>query len=158
MYLYTYSNSSNLYCSSNPRFYQSCTSCINVGGSAGCGWCLQSSSCETKQNCRGEWVSPNDVCVHDKLFTMIILIIVLIIIVILILLLFFIYYSMDICINNILRGQSRRNLSYDNCSHDYQDKSRLQRFCYSDDSYIYGKNLSLGRTLEKLSMSKHLSK
>lgn len=59
---------------------------------------------------QGEWVGPGDVCIHDKLYSMIILIIILIIIIIIILLIFFIYYTMDSCIRSVKKRNKRRRL------------------------------------------------
>ena len=59
---------------------------------------------------QGEWVGPGDVCIHDKLYSMIILIVILIIIVIVILLIFFIYYTMDSCIRLVNKRNKRRRL------------------------------------------------
>lgn len=51
MHLYHISNSSSMYCSSNPRFSFSCSSCISSGGPSGCGWCLGTHSCHTREGC-----------------------------------------------------------------------------------------------------------
>ena len=102
---------------------------------------------------QGEWVGPSDVCVHDKLFTMIILIIILIMIVLIILLIFFIYYVLDSC----LRIADKRNIKSKKLrnqrvlqkktveDNDVSDSTDESYYC-SDDSYIYGKNLSIGNS------------
>ena len=53
-------------------------------------------------------MGPGDVCIHDKLYTMVILVIILILIITIILLVFFIYYTMDFCLRTIDRRQKRR--------------------------------------------------
>ena len=166
MYLYHMSNSSNLYCSSNPRFFQSCTAC-QAAGSPGCGWCLASSSCETKTNCevgalhsplyppliavvvKGEWVSQNDVCLHDKLYSWIILIVILIIVLLIILLIFLIYFALESCMRHLTDQETRRRHKAARRQYRNQISSESEdsSYCNSDDSYIYGKNLSLGDKL-----------
>ena len=59
---------------------------------------------------QGEWVGPGDVCIHDKLYSMIILIIILIIIITIILLIFFIFYTMDTCMRSVKKRNERRKL------------------------------------------------
>ena len=93
---------------------------------------------------QGEWVAPNDVCLHDKLYTWIILIVILMIVILIILLVFFIYFAMDSCIRHITYRDRRR----------YKKQVSSESggtSCNSDDSYIYGRNLSVGecRAVEK---------
>ena len=85
---------------------------------------------------QGQWVTPTDVCLHDKLYTWIILIVILIIVILIILLIFFIYFSMDTCIRHMTERDRK-------CRNENSFQSE-ESSCNSDDSYIYGKNLSLG--------------
>ena len=83
---------------------------------------------------------------------MIILIIILIMIVLIILLIFFIYYVLDSC----LRIADKRNIKSKKLrnqrvlqkktveDNDVSDSTDESYYC-SDDSYIYGKNLSIGK-------------
>ena len=151
MYLYHLSNSSNLYCTSNPKFSLSCSSCVKHGGPSGCGWCLATESCQTRQNCMGDWVDPGGFCLHDAFFSCIILIVILIIILIIILLLFLILYLMDGCLR-ALHKMSRRRLQEK--ARDFDKKiilrhkeSEIESCGCSESSYIYGNNLSIGGCL-----------
>ena len=84
---------------------------------------------------------------------MIILIIILIMIVLIILLIFFIYYVLDSC----LRIADKRNIKCKKLKNqrvlkkktvednDVSDSTDESYYC-SDDSYIYGKNLSIGNS------------
>ena len=171
MHLYHISNSSSMYCSSNPRFSFSCSSCISSGGPSGCGWCLGTHSCHTREGCevkfwiflllylirivQGDWVTPGGVCLHDAFYSCIILIIILVIILIIILLLFLIFYIMDGCLRNINQNQRKRMQKSLKCGKENSHKNKVNspeedsfqsKCCCSDESYIYGQDLSLGNS------------
>ena len=94
-------------------------------------------------------MSRHDVCLHDKLYTWIILIVILIIVLLIILLIFLIYFALDSCIRHMTdqdrrrRHKAARRQYRNQLSSESEDSS----YCNSDDSYIYGKNLSLGDKL-----------
>ena len=98
---------------------------------------------------QGEWVSRHDVCLHDKLYTWIILIVILIIVLLIILLVFLIYFTLDSCVRHITDQENRRKHRAVRRQYRNQISSQSEdsSYCNSDDSYIYGKNLSLGDKL-----------
>ena len=94
-------------------------------------------------------MGPGDVCIHDKLYTMVILVIILVLIITIILLVFFIYYTMDFCLRTMDRRLKRRKYpGAENCQSgpQHQHDEEETCCCCSDDSYVYGKNLSIGKT------------
>ena len=102
---------------------------------------------------QGDWVSPGGVCLHDAFYSCIILIIILVIILIIILLLFFIFYIMDGCLRNINQNHRKRmrkslicgkESSHKDKVNSPEDDSCQSKCCCSDESYIYGQDLSLG--------------
>ena len=109
---------------------------------------------------KGDWVSPGGVCIHDAFYSCIILIIILVIILIIILLLFFIFYIMDFCLRNIHTNQRKRMKKMmlkkkkelqtsANPSQSEEIERKSKCFC-SDESYIYGRDLSLGKSVPDL--------
>ena len=150
MYLYAVSNSTAAYCSSAPRLSRSCSDCL--ASTAGCGWCLAAAACRTRSDCEGDWGGPGDFCLHDSLYSCLILITILLIVLLLILLIFFILYSClmfsSLCtkfINNKkpLRPELDMKMSSSEMLENDPDVGR----CWwdGDDSYVYGRNLSLGK-------------
>ena len=147
MHLYHMSNSSSMYCSTNPRTSSSCSSCLSYGANAGCGWCLATNTCQTKTGCGTDWLRPGQICLHDAFYTCIVLIIILVIILIIILLLFFIFYIMDYFFWDLNKRKLKRlKASSSVLSVAPKEKeNKVDNHCWcSDDSYIYGKNLSIG--------------
>ena len=98
---------------------------------------------------QGEWVSQNDVCLHDKLYSWIILIVILIIVLLIILLIFLIYFALDSCVRHMAVQERRRKdrAARRHYRNQISTQSEDSSYCNSDDSYIYGKNLSLGDKL-----------
>ena len=171
MYLYAVSNSTAAYCSSAPRLSRSCSDCL--ASTAGCGWCLAAAACRTRSaglpvwaeykwllpvtdwrrtDCEGDWVGPGDFCLHDSLYSCIILITILLIVLLLILLIFFILYSCLMCsslcikfINNKKPLRPKLDMEMSNSEMLENDPDVGRCWWDGDDSYVYGRNLSLGK-------------
>lgn len=167
MYLYAVSNSTAAYCSSAPRLSRSCSDCL--ASTAGCGWCLAAAACRTRSaglpteykgllsvmdlrrtDCEGDWVGPGDFCLHDSLYSCLILITILLIVLLLILLIFFILYSCLMCSSLCIKfidNKKRPELDMKMFNSEILENDPDVGRCWwdGDDSYVYGRNLSLGK-------------